>query len=137
MHQDPTAHAEIVRRFLANINDGDLDAAFVDVAPDAALDWSRSDAPDAGVHRGRDAWRQWVIGRWEGLSELRFEAAEVIDIPPTEVVLVAHVRGRGPASDLQTRALGAAVWTLVGGQITQLTLYQTREDAVKAVGLEK
>ncbi|HWG07727.1 MAG TPA: nuclear transport factor 2 family protein [Solirubrobacteraceae bacterium] len=128
-------NVEIVRRLLANVNEGDLDAALADVSADAELDWSRSEAPDAGVHRGRDAWREWIVGRQEGLNELRFEETEVIDIAPGAVVLVAHVRGRGPASDLQTTALGASVWTLAGGRITGLTLYQTRDQAVKAVGL--
>jgi hypothetical protein len=131
-------HVEIVRRFILRINQRELDAALSDVAAAARLDWSASEGPDAGVYHGPEEWRKWLIGRFdEGLTDARFDVAEVIDVPPDRVVVVAHTRGRGPASGVEVAALGAAVYTLRSGQVTGVTMYQTRERALKAVGLEE
>src|SRR3954462_22707 len=87
----------------------DVDAALNLVLPDAALDWSRSEAPDRGVHVGHDAWRSWMSGRAESLRGARFEVTELLDVPPDRVVLVAYMRGTGRASGVETEGLGGAV----------------------------
>lgn len=129
-------NVEIVQRFLMRVNERDVDRAFDDVAADAQLDWSRSDAPDSGVYRGPEGWRDWLAGRQEALSGVRFDSTELFEASPDHVVLVARAHARGRASGIDMDSLGAAVWTLRGRQITRLTLYQTRGDALKAVGLE-
>ena len=130
-------NVEIVRRFLLWSNEQDLDAALSYVAPDAELDWSLSEAPDAAVYRGREEWRKWLTGRLEGLTDVRFDVAEFIDVSMDTVVAVVHMRGRGRASGVEIAALGASVFTLRDGQLSGLTLYQTRDQALKAVGLEE
>jgi ketosteroid isomerase-like protein len=133
----PDDNLEVVRRFLIGINDQDIDAALMDLGPGAELDWSGSDAPDSGVYRGRAAWRDWMSGRSEQLTNLRFDVTELIDVPPDRVVVVARVTGRGRVSGIDTVSLGASVWMLRNRQVSRLTLYQTRGDALKAVGLEE
>jgi ketosteroid isomerase-like protein len=127
-------NVETVREFLALVNE-DLDAALTRLVPNATLDWSRSDAPDGGLHVGRDAWRDWMSSRAESLSDARFEATELIDVPPDRVVLVAYMRGTGKASGVETQGLGAAVVTVDDHRLARLTLYQSRAEALKAVGL--
>ena len=124
----------VVREFLALISE-DLDAALTRVMPDATLDWSRSDAPDSGVHVGRDAWRNWMSSRAESLIDARFDASEFIDVPPDRVVLVAHMRGTGRTSGVETEGLGAALVTLHDDRLARITLYQSRAEALDAVGL--
>ena len=133
----PDDNLEIVRRFLTGINNQDIDAALMNLAPGAELDWSGSDAPDSGVYRGRASWRDWMSGRSEELTNLRFDVMELIDVPPDRVVVVARVTGRGRASGIDTISRGASVWMLRDRQVSRLTLYQTREDALKAVGLQE
>ena len=53
----------------------------------------------------------------------------------SEFDLLGLFRGRGRASGVVVEALGAALWTLCGGVVTHLTLYQSRDQALKAVGL--
>ncbi|MEA2202028.1 MAG: SnoaL-like domain [Solirubrobacteraceae bacterium] len=132
----PDANVDVVRRFLRRLSDGDLEAVLEDLAEDAELDWSGSDAPDSGVYHGHAAWRAWLNGRREGLGELRFETSEVIDAPPDAVVTVARAVARGPASGVEVDALGAGVWTVREGSITGLTVYQTRDDALRAAGVQ-
>jgi ketosteroid isomerase-like protein len=129
------SNAQVVERVLARVNAGDVDAALGDVALDATLDWSGSEAPDSGVYSGREAWRAWMSGRAADLVDARFEPTELTDVPPHQVVLVAYLRGRGRASGLEIEALGATIWTLADAQVTGVKLYQTREDARAAAGI--
>jgi len=59
-----------------------------------------------------------------------------VDLGADRVLLVAHMRGRGRASGVQTQGLGAAVITLLDGRITGLRLYQSRREAMAALGLD-
>jgi ketosteroid isomerase-like protein len=129
-------NVEIAQRFFLSTNERDLDAALSNVAPDAELDWSASEAPDSGVYRGPEEWRKWLTGRIEEL-DARLDVAEIIDVPPDTLVVVERISGRGRASGLDIAALGAGVWILRDGQIARITMYQTKHHALKAVGLEQ
>jgi len=126
---------EIVRRHLARINEGDFDAALADVAAGAELDWSASEGPQSGVYRGPEEWRKWMTSWLEALTDVRVEVTEVIDVPPDTMVAVGPTRLRGRASGVDVAVFGAIVWTLRDGQVTGATMYQTRDKALKAVGL--
>jgi ketosteroid isomerase-like protein len=130
-------NVEVVRRFLLRSNEQELDAALLDVAPAAELDWSASEGPDSGVYRGREEWRVWLTGRLEGLTDGRFGIDEVINVPPDTVVVVGYMRGRGRVSGVEVEAFGASVWTVRAGKVTAATMYQARDQALKAVGLDE
>lgn len=142
MPEEPTTtdshdNVAIVERFLARVNEGDLDTAVSELTADATLDWSESEAPDSGVYRGPDAWQAWLSSRLQGLSEMRFEPTEAIEVPPNVVVTAVRARGRGRASGMDIDARGAAVWRLDGERISATTLYQSLADALNAVGLKE
>jgi ketosteroid isomerase-like protein len=130
-------NVEIVRRYLARINERDFDAALADVAAGAELDWSASEGPDSGVYRGPEEWRKWMNGWSEAMTEVRVDVTEVIDVPPDTVVAAGPTRLRGRTSGVEVAVFGAIVWTLRDGQVTGATMYQTRDQALKAVGLEE
>jgi ketosteroid isomerase-like protein len=127
-------NVETVRRFLELVNDDRVDLALSLVDPAAQLDWSDSQAPDSGVYEGPDQWGGWIAGRSEEMAETRFEIAELTDVPPDRVLLVAAMHGRGRASGVEISGLGAAVCTVRDGRLTKLTLYQSREEALAALG---
>ena len=129
-------NVETVRGFMA-LFAADPDGALKLVSADATLDWSRSEAPDRGVHVGHDAWRSWMSERAEDLKDARFEVTELIDVPPDRVVVVAYMRGTGRASGVDIEGLGGGVVTLHDNRLARITLYQTRGDALKAVGLDE
>jgi ketosteroid isomerase-like protein len=129
-------NVELVRRFLELLNEEELDVALSYVAPDAELDWSDSQAPDSGVYRGPGQWGEWLAGRSEELVESRFDVTELLELPPDRVLLVAYMRGRGRASGIEIGGLGAAVCTVKEGRLAKLTLYQTRAEALEALGLD-
>ena len=128
---------ELVARFIAHVNDDEMDAALEYVDPDGVLDWTRSEAPDGGIHRGRDAWARWMMGRREGLVGARFAVRELVDVPPDRVLMVADLQGQGRASGLETQALGAGIVEIAEGLLTRITLFQTRADAARAAGLDE
>jgi ketosteroid isomerase-like protein len=130
-------NVEIVRRHLARINEGDFDAALADLAAGAELDWSASEGPESGVYRGLEEWRKWVTSWLEAWTDLRLDVTEVIDVPPDTVVSAGHTRLRGRASGVEVAAFGAFVWTLRDRRVTSVTMYQTRDQALKAVELEE
>ena len=66
---------------------------------------------------------------------MRFDTTEVIDALPDTLVVVARMLGRGRVSGVEVQAHGASVWTLRDGVVTALTLHQTRDEALEAVGL--
>jgi ketosteroid isomerase-like protein len=130
-------NAEVVGRFLGLINAQELSAALTLVADGAELDWSASEAPDSGRYRGPEEWGRWLAGRQEGLGEARFEATELRDVTRDQVLLVAYMHGQGRASGLAIQALGAGIITVGDGMITGLRMYQTRAEALQALGLEE
>jgi ketosteroid isomerase-like protein len=137
MREENVDALAVVRRFLELINEEHVEQALTLLASDAELDWSDSQAPDRGVYHGPDGWRGWLAGRAEGLADARFEVAELTEVAPGTVVLVAHMSGRGRASGLETRALGAGVCTVRDGLIARIRMYQSRDEALAALGLQR
>src|ERR1700694_1589877 len=123
------------RRVMRRFADEDIQAVLADIDPEAVLDWSNSDAPDSGVYTGHVAWRAFAHARDEVLGERRFDSTEVIAPDEDTVVLVGRRREQGRASGVEVEARGAAVWTLREGKVIRLKLYQSSDEALKAVGL--
>jgi ketosteroid isomerase-like protein len=126
---------EIVGRVLRRYSERDIDGMLADVHSDVEIDYSESNAPDASVYHGHAACRSFVLGRYEDFEERSFDAVELIDAPPNTVVAVGRMRGRGRASEVAVEADSVTVWTLRDRRISQIKLYQTRAEALKAVGL--
>ena len=128
-------NVEIVRRGIEAFNRRDFDAALRDVAPDATFDMSHSRGPDVGLYVGHDAIRRF----WTEMTE-PFERHTMIPdefIPHGEQVVVpltARLTGRGR---IEVEGRGAPVATLRDGRLVRWTMYQDRDEALKAVGLEE
>jgi ketosteroid isomerase-like protein len=130
-------NVEVVRRVLRQFSDQDIDAMLADVDPEVAIDYSESNAPDASVYHGHAACRAFVQGRYEDFEERRFDAVELIDAPPNAVIVVGLMRGRGRASEAEVEARSVTVWTVRDGKVSNVKLYQTRTEALEAVGLSE
>jgi len=130
-------NVEIVRRVMRCFADANIDNALADIHPQATLDWSNSNAPDRGVYTGHAAWRAFLRTRDEALGERRFDFVELLTPADDTVVLVGRVHERGRASGIEVESRGAAVWTLREGKIIRFKIYQSSDEALKAVGLEE
>jgi ketosteroid isomerase-like protein len=129
-------NVEIVRRAVGSFNRGDLEAALDDWAPDAVWDWSNSHGFDAGVFRGhnqiRGFWQQFL----DTFDELRFELDEIVEVEEGLLIAenVGYVQGR---DGIEAQARSAWLIRAESGQITSLTMYQSKQEALEAAGLRE
>jgi ketosteroid isomerase-like protein len=127
-------NVRIVRATLDAISRGDLDWAFAQMAPDAVLDHSRAIGMDRGVftpEQFRAVAAEFASG-WESVSyqaDEFIEAGEHVVTPFTNRLL-----GR---DGIELQARGAWVWTVHGGVVVRVCLYQERGEALEAVGLRE
>jgi hypothetical protein len=107
------------------------------VDPDIEMDASEAPMLDiSGVHRGKDAvrqwWREWLAA-WE---TLRLEY-ELVDAAERVVVLFdLRVRGRSTGIEMPFGKL-AWVYTFRHGLIVHMKLYMSQSEALEAVGLSE
>ena len=130
-------NVEIVRRAMQRYADHDIDAHLGDMDPEVEYDWSKSDAPDSAVYTGHAAVRAFLQARDEALEERRLDFVKIIAAAPDTVVYTARMRERGRASGVEVTTQIALVWKLREGKIIRLTVYQSGDEALKAVGLEE
>src|SRR3954447_991951 len=128
-------NVEIVGRVLRRFSDQDIDGLLGEAHSEVELDYSESNAPDASVYRGHAACCAFLQSRYEDFEDRSFEAVELIDAPPEAVVAVGRMRGRGRASEVAVEAHSVTLWTLHHGKVSRIKLYQTRAQALEAVGL--
>jgi ketosteroid isomerase-like protein len=130
-------NVEVVRRVMRCFAEGDIESALSDIDPQATLDWSKSNAPDSGVYKGHAAWQAFLRTRDDVLGERRFDSVELLTPTDDTVVLIGRVQERGRASGIEVESRGAAVWTFRERKIVRFTIYQSSDEALKAVGLEE
>jgi ketosteroid isomerase-like protein len=128
-------NVEIVRATIDSLNRGDLDRALEAAHEDFEADWSNSIAPHGGVYRGREQARELFEAFLEAWEEFRWDVQEIVEVDQARVVTVNQVRGRGRGSGVEVDATGAQLWTIAGGKVRSVKLYQSKADAFEAVGL--
>jgi uncharacterized protein len=125
-------NVEIVRRIYDAYVSGDFETAFSLIDADVTFDVSIR--PEGKVYRGHEgvaeALRTWT-GTWEAF---RMEVAELIDAGE-HVVGVEHQSGRGRGSGLPLAQIYYSVFTLEDGKVSRIAWFQTRGQALEAVGL--
>ena len=129
-------NVETVRRSFAEYNRGDVEGALEEWAPDAVWHWSNGHGFDAGVYRGRDEIRRFWQERGAAWEEVRFELIDLIEVEDDHVIVenVAYTRGR---DGIEVEARSAWLIKFRDGKQTSLTLYQSKQDALEAAGLEE
>jgi ketosteroid isomerase-like protein len=129
-------NVEIVRRAFDSINRGDVDAALEAAADDFEMDWSNSIGPLKGVYRGRpEVLRLWrsFLDAWDSLQ---WDPEEIIDVDEFRVIAVNHVRMSGRGSGADVEAIGVQLWTIREGEALSIKLYQSKDEALEAAGLQ-
>jgi len=129
-------NVEVVRRNTEAFSRGDFDGFMEDWAPDAVVDWSNSRGPDAGVYRGHGEVRAFAQRFNEAFEENRIELVDPVELKDGLVLAenVAYLRGR---DGIEVEARSTWLVTFRDGQQTSLTLYQTKQEALEAVGLSE
>lgn len=123
-------NVKVVRAALDAYNRGDSEAMLKYAAPGCELDWSRSIGPQRGVYT-IDQLSQLNLA--ETFESVRTEAQDFIDHEEHVVTpLIGYMRGR---DGIDVTARFTYLWTLRGGAVIRVTLYQELQEALEAVGL--
>jgi ketosteroid isomerase-like protein len=123
---------ELLVRATAAYNDRDVERMLDHWAPDAVLDWSRSEGPDARIYRGRAEIVEFARAFLDAWDMARIELIDgPVEVEPGVLVVenVTHLRGR---AGIAVQARSAWLITISGGAQTSLTLFQTRKEALEA-----
>ena len=127
---------ELVRRAFGAINRGDVDGALELGADDFEMDWSNSIGPAKGIYRGREEIREFQTTFLDAFEEVRWDPQEIIEVDDSRLIIVNHIRMRGRGSGVEVDAVGAQLWTITEGLARSVKLYQSKGDALDAVGLQ-
>ena len=129
-------NVETIRQALAAFDSDGLDGLAEFWHP--AIDWRAIEgAPDdVGVFSRHDAMRSYY-GEWlEMFDDSRNEAEEFIDAGD-RVVVMQHASGKSKRTGIPVDMRYAVVYTVQDGKIVRGREYATRDEALKAVGLEE
>ncbi len=130
-------NVELVQRFEASWAKRDLDAALECVSAEMEFDWSASISPFKGTYMGHDGLARFWTEMLDAFDRFSPEMEEVIECGPEELITVDLVRGRGKGSGVEIEARGAMLWTVREGRIVRGKMFQTKEEAIEAVGLSE
>ena len=128
---------EVVRRVLAAFERADVDAVLEASSEDFEFDFSNSRGPLSGVYRGVDEARTFFESFLEPWAALDVETEEFIELGRDRYLTVSEIRTRGQGSGAEVNARGAFVWTLRGGEVAAMKLYQSKEEALEAVSAQR
>jgi ketosteroid isomerase-like protein len=127
-------NVEVLRRLSEQFSrTGETDFSVID--PGAVFDNSNA-IFDGAVYRGHDGVRTYVSllrGMWEGV---RFEPQEFIAVDEDRVIVAVRMVMRG-RDEIETVAHSATLYTFSEGKITHAKAFQSKAEALDAVGLRE
>ena len=133
-------NVEIVRRLYEAVARHDADATLSLYDPGVEFDFSKSPFRDfvrQEVYSGYSGMRSFFRERYEdGWKDIADNLDELLDVGD-QVVCVVTSRGRGRVSGAEVSRTHAAVWTLRNGRIVRVAWFDSRHEALGAVGLSE
>jgi ketosteroid isomerase-like protein len=128
-------NVEVARRALEALNRGDLDAWMAQTDPEVGW-YVLPDDPNPGPYRGYEEVLRMVAQWQEALIDFRGEAQEYIDAGEY-VIVPTRMRGRPRESEAEVVLDEVYVSKIHDGRLVEVREYRTREQALRAVGLEE
>jgi len=128
---------QLIRRATDAYNRRDADGMLEEWAPDGVVDWSNARTFEAGVYRGHDEIRAFMEGFRAAWEEVRIEIVDgPVEVEDGLWMLenVTYMQGR---DGIKVQARSAWLITIKDGMQTSLTLYQTKQEALEAAGIEE
>jgi ketosteroid isomerase-like protein len=92
--------------------------------------------PETGEYRGYEGLQEFTSNQADAFEEMPVQPAEFIDVGD-RVVVPVRFGGTARHSGIETTFSVVHVWTIRDRKISRLDMYRSREDALKAVGLEE
>jgi ketosteroid isomerase-like protein len=132
-------NVEVVRRIYDAVTRRDDVTPYEVYAEDIV--WDLSNARRAllltkPVYQGHEGVRQFWREALSVFGEVNFEVEELIDADD-QVLAVIREREVGRASGVPVETTHIAVYTLAEGKVTQMRLFDDRQQALEAAGLSE
>jgi ketosteroid isomerase-like protein len=126
-------NVEVVRRIYEEYAAGDIDGLLSRVDPEIEFDLSDR-LPDEGLHRGREAYRQFLNRTFELWADFRVEVEYLVDAGDAVVAIIhTTVTGRGSGIEVDER-IGHVFW--LRDQVPyRFKVFSDRSEALAAAGL--
>jgi ketosteroid isomerase-like protein len=130
-------NAEVVRRQFEAFDRGGVDAAAEFWHPD--INWRAAEgaADDVGVMRGTEALRRYYEDWVEAFDDLHAEVEEVIFESAERCAAAIRNSGRPRGSSARVQGRYYVVCTVREGLIVSGREYETRDEALEALGLNQ
>jgi ketosteroid isomerase-like protein len=128
-------NVEAIKRAYAALNSGDIPAVIEMCHPDVVLD-NMNAAFDAAVYHGYAGLGEFFslgTAMWESQ---RFEVEDAVSADADRVVVLQRIVSVG-RDGVETIAHNAMVFTLKRGKATHIKAFQTKAEALEAVGLSE
>jgi ketosteroid isomerase-like protein len=94
------------------------------------------DTPDQGDYRGYEGLTRWLEDWGAAWAEWSIELDEFIDSGDSVVVFI-RMKAKGRSSGIDIDRPDALVYRISGGATTRIDYFNDRDEALKAVGLER
>ena len=95
------------------------------------------DILDAHEYRGRAGYARWLEDWGDACAEYSVEPEEFIDADDEHVILVLRLYATGRGSGVKVERQDAMVFTIRNGKGVCLDYYNSKQQALDAVGLEE
>jgi ketosteroid isomerase-like protein len=116
-----------------NRHDFDAGAEFMDLL----IEWNdQRELPGATSHHGVEAVRRHLRAIFEDMADFRVEAQQFVEAGD-HVVITSRVSARGHASGAPVERVNFGVAEYRAGRLVRMSIYGTKAEALKAVGLEE
>ena len=126
-----SANVELARAWIRAINSHDIEQGVALVTPDFELVES-STLPGAAHATGPDGLRRYAAGWERNWSDWEMREVEIVDVPPSHVVLVADLELRGRHSGIDVGRRWIYLFTVRDGKIAGQRGYDDKDEAVRA-----
>jgi ketosteroid isomerase-like protein len=129
-------NVEIVRRAYEAYNQGDIDGAVSDFAPDCRYTAAGTIPDRTGVFHGREGYKEFIGWLRSEFDDAQAGIDELIDAGDT-VVVGSTLRGRGKQSGAEAKFTFWQTWTIQNGKFAYGQGFASRDEALEAAGLRE
>ena len=129
-------NVEIVQRALEAYSRGDLEEMLPHL--DSEVEWHSAivGGAEGNTYYGHEGFRSWFAEWFESFDELRTELSEFRDLGD-RVVAFGRVQARGRESGAKMDSPTGWVFTVRRGKVARAEGFLSREQALKAAGLQE
>jgi ketosteroid isomerase-like protein len=133
-------NVEIVKRIYDAVNDayrtGDYSKPVEEFCHADVVLRTSGMFPESGDYTGYEGLRAFLTNQAEAFEAMAVQSAEFIDVGE-RVGAPVRFGGNARHTGIEATFFVVHVWTFRDGRVSRLDMYRSREEALKAVGLEK